>query len=160
MRTLFTGLKALTFMTGFALFWGWLAFSVRSFDARLGISLPPRTEMFGIIFMLAGGLLALTCVGIFVVRGRGTPAPFDPPRDFVAIGPYKHVRNPMYIGALTVLSGFGLYEHSSSILVFALVWFLLAHLFVVYLEEPDLRRKFGASYEDYCKAVPRWIPRR
>ena len=60
-------------------------------------------------------------VGIFVVRGRGTPAVFDAPREFVVVGPYKYVRNPMYIGALTLLIGFGLYQHSISILVFSLL---------------------------------------
>src|SRR5262249_22296603 len=112
----------------------------------------------GIALMLAGGILAVACGGLFVVRGEGTPAPFDAPRQFVAAGPYRYVRNPMYIGALLVLFGFGLYRQSVSIVLFSLAWILGAHLFVLFYEEPALRGKFGKSYEDYCRAVPRWIP--
>jgi protein-S-isoprenylcysteine O-methyltransferase Ste14 len=96
---------------------------------------------------------------VFVVRGRGTAAPFDPPQRFVAIGPYKFVRNPMYIGGLAMLLGFGLYLRALSVLGFtAMVGFVL-HLFVLYFEEPDLERRFGSSYLDYRKRVDRWIPR-
>ncbi len=158
MRTTLTALKAAIFMTGAVLFWGWIALSVRAFDRGLGIVLPAWTAVPGIILMLAGATLALTCVGTFVVRGQGTPAPFDAPKEFVAVGPYKYVRNPMYIGALMVLIGFGLYERSISMLAFSLPWLVLTHLFVIYYEERILKRKFGATYERYLKAVPRWIP--
>ncbi len=159
MRTLFIAARALTFMSGFVLLWGWIAVSVRSYDRDLGIVMPAWTEALGILFMLIGGALALTCVGTFVVRGQGTPAPFDPPERFVAAGPYRWVRNPMYIGGLTVLAGFGLYQHSISILVLCVVFFLAAHLFVVWYEEPNLRKRSGTSYEDYCKTVARWTPK-
>ncbi len=159
MKTLFIAVKALSFMTGFVFLWGWVALRLRVWDRALGIPLPAWTTVPGILLMAAGGILALTCVGTFVVRGRGTPAPFDAPVEFVAVGPYKHVRNPMYIGGLTVLLGFGLYEHSPSILLFGLPWILLAHLIVMLYEEPILRRKFSATYEAYCKEVPRWIPK-
>jgi len=65
----------------------------------------------------------------------------------------------MYIGGLTVLVGFGLYLRSPAILFFCLAWIFLAHIFVVFYEEPHLREKFGAAYEGYCSRVPRWIPR-
>ncbi len=106
--------------------------------------MPAWTETLGIIFMPVGGMLALSCAAVFIARGRGTPAPFDAPEEFVAAGPYKYVRNPMYIGALVLLIGFGLYLHSISILLLSLVVFLLVGLFVVYFEEPNLSRKFGA----------------
>ena len=109
--------------------------------------------------MIMGGVIVLTCVGVFIHRGRGTPAVFDAPRQFVAHGPYKHVRNPMYIGGLILLVGFGFYQHSISILLLSLFWFGLVHMFVVYFEEPNLKEKFGGTYETYCKTVPRWIPR-
>src|SRR5437879_9548247 len=108
--------------------------------------------------MSVGGLLALTCAAVFIARGRGTPAPFDPPEEFVAAGPYKYVRNPMYIGALVLLIGFGLYLHSISILLLSLVVFLLVDLFLVYFGEPHLGRKFAATYEAYCTAARRWVP--
>jgi len=159
MRTLFDAIRALVYVTGFVFLWGWIALSVRRYDLGLGIVLPEWTEQLGISFMLIGGMLALLCVGTFVVRGRGTPAPFDAPRQFVAAGPYRYVRNPMYIGAWIVLSGFGLYLHSLSILLMALAALLLAHLFVVLYEEPTLREKFGAPYESYCSSVSVGFPR-
>ncbi len=159
MKTLFIALRSLVYMAGFVLLWGWIALGVRSFDRSLGVSLPAWAAILGIIFMVAGGILALICAGVFIARGRGTPAPFDAPREFVALGPYKYVRNPMYIGAWIVLIGFGLYQQSVSILLFCLVWPVLVHLFVVYFEEPNLENQFGATYQNYCKAVPRWIPR-
>ncbi len=144
-------------MTGFVFLWGWLALGVRKYDQELNVALPAWTAILGVFLMAAGGALALACGGLFTVRGRGTPAPFDAPREFVAIGPYKYVRNPMYIGALTVLLGFGFVERSVSILLFAAGWFVLAHVFVIVYEEPTLRHKFGSAYESYCKKVPRWI---
>lgn len=159
MKTLFITLRALVYMTGFVLFWGWIALSVREFDRSFGASLPAWTETLGIIFMPVGGILALACAGVFIARGRGTPAPFDAPKEFVAVGPYKYARNPMYVGALVLLIGFGLYLHSISILLLCVVLFLLVNLFVVFFEEPNLSGKFGATYEAYCKAVPRWIPK-
>src|SRR5215470_1523330 len=149
MRTLFDALRALVYVTGFVYLWGWMALSVRKYDLGLGINLPAGTEKVGIPFMLIGGMIMLLSVGTFVVRGRGTPAPFDAPRQFVPVGPYRYVRNPMYIGAWIVLTGFGLYLHSPSILLMALAALLLAHLFVIFYEEPTLREKFGAPYESY-----------
>lgn len=110
--------------------------------------------------MIAGAALVLTCVGFFVLRGRGTPAPFDPPKNFVAAGPYKYVRNPMYVGGLSLLVGFGLWQQSVSILLFALLLALIVHLFVVLFEEPGLERRFSASYINYKQSVNRWLPRR
>ena len=159
MRTVFIALRALVFATGFFLVWGWVALGVRVYDRRLGIVLPEVAVGPGIVLMALGALLALTCVGVFVVEGRGTAAPFDAPRQFVARGPYRYLRNPMYVGGWVLLVGFGLYQRSAAILVFSVVWIGLAHLFVILYEEPNLRRRFGAAYENYCKAVPRWILR-
>jgi protein-S-isoprenylcysteine O-methyltransferase Ste14 len=155
---MFVAAKALLAMTAFFYLWAWVAQAVRRWDARWGLALPGWTAVPGLVLIVLGGALAVACVGLFVVRGRGTPAPFDPPREFVAVGPYRLVRNPMYIGALAVLAGFGLLLHSGAILLFSLAWLALAHWFVVAYEEPALRRKFGATYEDYCRAVSRWLP--
>ncbi len=159
MKTAFIALRALLYVTGFVFLWGWVALRLRAYDRGFENILPAWTPVLGVIFMGLGGTLVLACVGTFIVRGRGTPAVFDAPREFVAIGPYRHVRNPMYIGAWAVLVGFGLYLHSISILLFSLSWLVFFHLFVVLFEEPNLRDKFGAAYEDYCKAVRRWVPR-
>ena len=159
MRTLFDALRALAYMTGFVFLWGWIALGARGYDRNLGIVLPAWSGMLGTLFMLIGGIFALLCAGTFVLWGRGTQAPFDAPRRFVAVGPYKYVRNPMYIGGWIVLFGFGLYLHSFSILLMSLAALLLAHLFVILYEEPHLRDKFGVTYFDYCNSVSRWIPR-
>ena len=160
MKTLFVAFRAAVFATGFIFLWGWVAGSVhRRYDPALGFALPEWTRAPGIALLAAGGALALACITTFVTRGEGTPAPFDPPRKFVAAGPYKIVRNPMYIGGWLVLLGYGLYEHSLAIVLFALPWLLLAHLFVILYEEPHLRATFGAPYDAYCRSVRRWLPR-
>ena len=159
MKTLFLALRSVIYMSGFLLFFGWIALLVRTFDQSFGVSLPAATEIPGAILLVIGATLGLACAGVFISRGRGTPAIFDAPRAFVAIGPYKYVRNPMYIGGLMLLIGFGLYERSISILLLALLLFPLVHLFVLSYEEPALARKFGSSYQEYRRAVRRWIPR-
>src|SRR5437660_4377546 len=161
MKTLLIAVRAAIFGTGFILLWGWVALSLHHrYDTILGFALSSGMRALGIVLMAAGGTLAFACVATFVSRGEGTPAPFDPPRRFVAAGPYKFVRNPMYIGGFTVLFGFGLYEQSVAILLFTLPWLLSAHLFVILYEEPHLRATFGTPYEAYCHSVHRWLPRR
>lgn len=113
----------------------------------------------GIVFVVNGLALAIACVLTFAFIGRGTPAPFDPPRALVVAGPYRFVRNPMYIGAGTALIGAALFYQSLALAGYALVFLLITHLFVLLYEEPHLRRVFGSSYEDYLRNVPRWIPK-
>lgn len=161
MNLLFIALRSAIFGAGFIFLWGWVAVSLHHrFDITVGIGPSDWTYALGIALMAGGGILAFACVAIFVTHGKGTPAPFDPPRKFVAAGPYRFVRNPMYIGGFIVLLGFGLYEQSAAILFFTLPWFLSAHLFVVLYEEPHLRATFGAPYDVYCRSVRRWLPRR
>jgi protein-S-isoprenylcysteine O-methyltransferase Ste14 len=159
MKTLFIALRSTIFGTSFVLLWGWVAWSLHlRYDRTLRFALPEWTRALGIALLAVGGTLALACMATFVTRGEGTPAPFDPPRKFVAAGPYKFVRNPMYIGGCIVLLGFGLYERSLAILLFALPWLLFAHLFVILYEEPHLRVTFGAPYDVYRGSVRRWMP--
>jgi protein-S-isoprenylcysteine O-methyltransferase Ste14 len=117
-------------------------------------------QIAGMIVGAAGTALALWCIFTFAFVGRGTPAPFDPPRRLVIRGPYRFVRNPMYIGAVLTLLGAALFYESLSILIYAGVFFLATHLFVVFYEEPTLRRTFGEEYEAYFRRVRRWIPKR
>jgi protein-S-isoprenylcysteine O-methyltransferase Ste14 len=158
---LFTALRTAIYVAGFLLLFAWIALQVRVFDPALGVSLPAGATMgaIGILLMIAGGALVLSCIIIFVVRGKGTPALFDAPREFVASGPYRYVRNPMYIGGLFLLVGFALYQHSVSILLFAAVLIPVANVLVIFHEEPRLRRMFARSYEEYCRRVNRWVPR-
>jgi protein-S-isoprenylcysteine O-methyltransferase Ste14 len=117
------------------------------------------TQVAGMIIGAVGAAIALWCVFTFAFVGKGTPAPFDPPRRLVMRGPYPFVRNPMHIGAALALSGAALFYGSWSILIYAGVFLLALHLFVVGYEEPTLRRTFGSEYDAYCQQVRRWWPR-
>jgi protein-S-isoprenylcysteine O-methyltransferase Ste14 len=108
---------------------------------------------------VAGGALALWCIVTFALAGRGTPAPFDPPRKLVVQGPYRYVRNPMYVGAVLALCGAALFYRSIPLFGYAALFLLATHLFVVVYEEPTLARLFGSEYEKYRARVGRWLPR-
>jgi protein-S-isoprenylcysteine O-methyltransferase Ste14 len=114
----------------------------------------------GLIIVAGGAVLAAWCILTFVFVGRGTPAPFDPPRKLVVRGPYRFVRNPMYVGAILALAGAALFYRSLALLAYCIAFGLMTHLFVMLYEEPMLRRLFGGEYDDYCKRVHRWMPRR
>jgi protein-S-isoprenylcysteine O-methyltransferase Ste14 len=127
-----------------------------------GIVAPATTgvpQVAGMIMVAIGTALAFWCLLTFVFIGKGTPAPFDPPRKLVIRGPYRFVRNPMYIGAGMTIAGAALFYESLSISIYAGLFFLITHLFVVFYEEPTLRRTFGDEYEAYCRRVRRWQPR-
>ena len=112
------------------------------------------------LWLIGNGLgLAGWCMNLFNVLGRGTPLPFDPPRQFVAAGPYRFVRNPMMLGAFLVMVGEALMFRSRVLWVYLAGLMTAAHLFVCLWEEPDLTRRFGQPYRDYRQRVPRWIPR-
>ncbi len=113
-------------------------------------------QVAGVVVVASGAMLALWCIVTFVVIGRGTPAPFDPPRRLVVVGPYRLVRNPMYIGAVLALAGAALFYESWALLGYCAAFAFVSHLFVVGYEEPTLRASFGASYVDYCERVHRW----
>jgi protein-S-isoprenylcysteine O-methyltransferase Ste14 len=123
---------------------------------------PKTISHFGLIGASAialGLAVYLWCALDFATAGRGTPAPVDPPKILVARGLYRMVRNPMYVGVLLILLGESITFASLPILQYTVVVWLFFHLFVVFYEEPTLKQKFGASYEEYRKNVPRWIPR-
>jgi len=115
-------------------------------------------QLLGISIGTFGAFVALWCIFTFTSIGKGTPAPFDPPRHLVIQGPYRFVRNPMYIGAGLALTGAGLFYESAFLLGYAGIFLLVCHLFVVWYEEPTLRRTFGNEYELYCHTVNRWWP--
>ena len=129
--------------------------------ALAGIVRPPiiaAPQILGMIVAGIGAALALWCIFTFATIGKGTPAPFDPPRKLVIRGPYRFVRNPMYIGAALALGGAALFCRSAPLLTYAAAFLLACHLFVISYEEPTLRRSFGADYESYCRRVNRRRP--
>jgi protein-S-isoprenylcysteine O-methyltransferase Ste14 len=158
--TMFFLVRAITYA---ALFIGFvLVYLPARFLSWSGIVSPATTrapQVAGIIMVTIGTVIALWCVFTFVFIGKGTPAPFDPPRKLVIGGPYRFVRNPMYIGAGMTLAGAALFYGSLSIFTYTCLFFLATHLFVVLYEEPTLRRTFGDEYEAYCGRVSRWLPR-
>lgn len=105
-----------------------------------------------------GGVMLLWSFWNFLAQGRGTPAPADPPKELVVTGFYLYVRNPMYVSITLILIGHFLWLGFWSLLAYAALAFIATHLFVTLYEEPTLKKKFGAAYEDYLKRVPRWIP--
>jgi protein-S-isoprenylcysteine O-methyltransferase Ste14 len=156
----FLALRATLYGGGFVALWAWLATLVLPLDRQLGLQLPAWLRPVGVGIGVAGAALAASCIALFVTAGRGTPAPFDPPREFVARGPYRYVRNPMYLGGLAVILGAGLWLRSGSLALLAIAFFGLAHLFVIVYEEPALERRFGERYRAYQRAVRRWLPRK
>jgi len=110
--------------------------------------------------MLAAGWLLYTIASVVLMRrGGGAYVEFDPPQRFVTAGPYRWCRNPIAACVLAMLLGEALAFSSLGILLLALAAALLAHLQIVLLEEPLLRKRFGQAYLDYLARVPRWIPR-
>jgi protein-S-isoprenylcysteine O-methyltransferase Ste14 len=156
---MFVAFRAITYAT---LFVGFLLIYL---PARVlawsGIVRPAAMEwpqIAGMVIGTAGAALALWCVVTFVWIGKGTPAPFDPPRRLVIRGPYRLVRNPMYVGGGLALAGAALFYRSWPLLVYGGTFLLVAHLFVMLYEEPALWRSFGPEYEAYCHRVRRWRP--
>jgi len=126
-----------------------------------GVARPARfgaPQLAGLIVGAAGAAVAVWCIVTFAFLGRGTPAPFDPPRRLVVRGPYRYVRNPMYLGAGLALAGAALFYEAGTLWAYTGGFLVLTHLFVVLYEEPTLRRTFGENYETYCRQVRRWWP--
>jgi protein-S-isoprenylcysteine O-methyltransferase Ste14 len=113
----------------------------------------------GVLLIAAGLLGLLDTFARFTFQGIGTPAPVFPTRHLVVSGPYRYVRNPMYVAVLATILGQGLFFGSDAVVEYAVVVGLDFHLFVLLYEEPTLRSTFGAEYADFCARVPRWIPR-
>jgi protein-S-isoprenylcysteine O-methyltransferase Ste14 len=95
----------------------------------------------------------------FALIGGGTPAPIAPTKILVVKGLHRFVRNPMYLGVALVIGGQAWLFHSLHIAIYMVCMLLIAHLFVLFYEEPTLRKQFGEEYDHYRETVPRWIPR-
>lgn len=115
-------------------------------------------QWLGAVPMALGSGIYLWCVKDFAVKGRGTPAPIDAPKQLVVNGLYRFVRNPMYVGVTLILLGETLLFASMALCYYSLVVFAFFNLFVLLYEEPTLARLFGESYQQYCAHVPRWLP--
>ena len=126
-------------------------FSFTSFGVWQGI---------GAFFILIGLAMVIWVCQAFVRHGHGTPAPFDPPHNFVTTGLYRWVRNPLYLGAAVLIPlGEGFFFESPWLLLYIAVLVILLQVYIVYVEEPALVRRFGRPYKKYLRTVSRWIPR-
>jgi protein-S-isoprenylcysteine O-methyltransferase Ste14 len=121
-------------------------------------SLPAPGAWYALAVIAAGVALYVWSVRNFAVVGRGTPGLWDAPRRVVATGPYRWVRNPIYIAALLIVAGEAWLFLSPALLLYTAALAVAFHLFVVGYEEPRLRRRFGEQYGAYRRSVSRWIP--
>jgi len=127
-------------------------------DLRNAFSQPLHFyEYTGIAIFVAGLLITLHCIINFGINGRGTLSPADPTKRLVVSGLYKFSRNPMYVGVMLMLTGETVFAWSDDIFVYSAGTFLAFNLFIIFREEPRLKRDFGAEYDEYKKAVRRWI---
>ena len=140
---------------------GWLPWYIAGAPSLWGrgSDAPPVARWSGAAIASLGVAIVLWCTRDFVRRGRGTPAPYDPPVALVTGGLYHFVRNPMYIGVLAIIVGQALWFGSSAVMIYVTAVAAAFHARVVVFEEPRLARSFGAAYADYCAYVPRWVPR-
>jgi len=114
----------------------------------------------GAVIMIAIGIAGYLWTALdFAIYGKGTPAPIDMPKVLVVRGLYRYTRNPMYISVLSVLLGESVLFRSVALLRYAAAVTAMFYIWVLIQEEPRLRRKMGPAYQQYCKDVPRWIPR-
>ncbi len=113
----------------------------------------------GALLIVAGVPMLLESFGRFALQGIGTPAPVFATQHLVVKGFYRYVRNPMYVAVVSLILGHALLLGDIRILAYAILSWLVTHLFVLTYEEPTLRKSFGAEYETFCAHVPGWIPR-
>ncbi len=113
----------------------------------------------GVLLIVLDVPVLLEAFARFALQGRGTPVPILPTERLVVTGFYRHVRNPMYVAVTAVIVGEAFVLGSFPVVIYALVVWAVFHLFVIGFEEPRERSRFGAEYERYSAAVPRWILR-
>jgi protein-S-isoprenylcysteine O-methyltransferase Ste14 len=133
----------------------WRYFGLRS----IVLDLDQPLHWIGLLGIVVGTLLLAACILEFARSGRGTLSPVDPPRTLVIRGPYRYVRNPMYLGVSLILLGEVVLTRSGGLFGWWAAWFVMVNLFVLLYEEPTLRDEFGAAYTEYTAAVGRWLPR-
>src|SRR5438128_2901251 len=118
---------------------------------RTQFDLTSPTQLLGLVCIGMGVALLAACIFEFARSGRGTLSPVDPPRRLVVRGLYRYVRNPMYLSVTMILLGQALLMRSAALAEYWLAFFILANLFVIGYEEPYLRGRFGATYDEYAR---------
>jgi protein-S-isoprenylcysteine O-methyltransferase Ste14 len=138
----------------------WCVLHLRLLDHFFGFGLPDILRVPGLLMLASGSGLVLWC-GVILARVGILESAGDRmfPREFVAIGPFRYIRNPMSLGATALFAGLGLWLPSISVLLFSAILFVIFHFVAVRIEEPGLEKRFGSSYLVYKQAVGRWIPK-
>ena len=154
-----TAVASLAVGAAFLALWFWLL--PRWLGFRVEMAGVARWRWLAAVPSVLGFAVALRCVWDFGWTGRGTPAPVAPPQRLVVVGFYRYVRNPMYEGFAAGWIGLWIvFGHANPMAITAVAAVALGvHLFVLFYEEPTLRKKFGADYEEYCRNVSRSWPR-
>jgi|SRR5687767_4307186 len=111
----------------------------------------------GAFVMILGFGILLRCILRFATEGKGTLSPLDPTKKLVVRGLYRYSRNPMYVGAMLALVGEAVFWQSLVLAIYAGVVFVAFNLFIIFHEEPRLKRDFGNEYELYSQKVRRWL---
>jgi protein-S-isoprenylcysteine O-methyltransferase Ste14 len=116
-------------------------------------------QLVGVTLLAMGLVLFVASLWRVTTEGKGTLAPWDPPREFVVNGPYRFVRNPMISGVILLLFGEALALRSFPHAIWAVCFLAVNFIYIPLVEEPQLERRFGESYREYCRHVRRFIPR-
>ena len=122
-----------------------------------------RQSVLQIVFSLITGIIGAFFAGwsmvTFKSKGNGTPAPWAPPQNFVVTGPYQYVRNPMISGVIFLLYAEFCITKSVALFLWFLAFTFINLFYIHYVEEPQLKKRFGKAYEEYLENVPCWIPK-
>jgi protein-S-isoprenylcysteine O-methyltransferase Ste14 len=135
----------------------WLAHTLGS---AWGVRLPAALAPIGYVALPLGAVLSYSSFWLFMTRGRGTAFPTDPPRTLVVAGPYRYLRNPMYVGNLAIVFAEALAFRSPGVLLYAGLLSLLTRVYVTRVEERALEGRYGEEYRRYRNLVPGWRPAR
>jgi protein-S-isoprenylcysteine O-methyltransferase Ste14 len=151
--------SAVFFLVGPGVFVGLIPWLLTSWQVREPVPYWAPMRVLGVILLVAGLIALIQAFARFVVEGLGTPVPVAAPERLVVGGVYRYVRNPMYVAILAIVVGQALLLGQLGLLLYAAGIWLITASFVRFYEEPALRRRFGADYEAYRRAVPAWWPR-
>ena len=155
-------LKAIIILPGTALVYVPALIVWLTVDTAYAAKFPPGTLIqwaLGLAFAAAGLVLMIWTVRLFdAMGGGGTPAPWEPINNFIVLGPYRYVRNPMLIGVNLFLVAEAILLHSLPIFIWMIAFVIINTIYFALSEEPQLEKRFGKAYVDYKQNVPRWIP--
>jgi len=138
---------------------GFVPWSITGWQLRPAFFGFEALRLAGAALVLIGLILLVESFARFVWKGFGTPAPIAPPTKLVMTGFYRRVRNPIYVGLVTIAFGEALILGDDRLVVYAAILWLFFHFWVVFIEEPTLESSFGDEFANFKANVPRWLPR-